>query len=127
MNNTILNYSLKRMMSGFCSTAAIAYFVLGASDAFAQTSYTVTDLGVLSGKEESVPAAINGQGQVAGTSSAKASGEAAFRYNPYNPVPMEDIGQSSRGVTSRGFGINNTGVVVGDSAFIVAQTAASPV
>jgi len=126
MNNTILNYSLKRMMSGFCSTAAIAYFVLGASDAFAQTSYTVTDLGVLSGKEESVPAAINGQGQVAGTSSAKTSGEAAFRYNPDNPALMEDIGQSARGLTSRGFGINSTGLVVGDSA-VTAASANFPV
>ena len=97
MNNTILDYSLKRMMSGFCSTAAIACFLLGASDAFAQTSYAVTDLGVLPNEEESVPAAINGQGQVAGTSSAKTSGEAAFRYNPDNPALMEDIGQSARG------------------------------
>ena len=40
---------------------------------------------------------------------------------------MEDIGLSSRGVISRGFGINNTGVVVGDSAFLAANTAASPV
>src|SRR5882724_10985715 len=107
MNNSNLNCSLKRMMSDFCSTAVIACFVLGASAAVAQTSYKVTDLGVLPGKEESIPAAINGQAQVAGTSSAKASGEAAFRYNPYNPVPMEDIGQS---VISRGFGINNTGL-----------------
>jgi hypothetical protein len=74
--------------------------VLGGSNAFAQTSYRVTDLGVLPSKEESVPAAINGQGLVAGTSSANASGEAAFRYNPNNPAPMEDIGQSFRGIIS---------------------------
>ena len=65
------------MMSGFCSTALIACFVAGGSNAFAQTAYRVTDLGVLPSKEESVPAAINGQGLVAGTSSAEASGEAA--------------------------------------------------
>jgi uncharacterized membrane protein len=82
MNNKIVNHSHKRMMSGFCSTALIACFVLGGSNAFAQTSYRVTDLGLLPSKEESVPAAINSQGPVAGTSSAKASGEAAFRYNP---------------------------------------------
>ena len=115
------------MMSGFCSTAMIACFVLGGSNAFAQNAYKVTDLGVLPSKEESVPAAINGQGLVTGTSSAETSGEAAFRYNPNIPVPMEDIGLSSRGVLSRGFGINNTGVVVGDSAFLAANTAASPV
>ena len=115
------------MMSGFCSTALIACFVVGGSNAFAQNAYKVTDLGVLPTKEESVPAAINGQGLVAGTSSAETSGEAAFRYNPNQPAPMEDIGLSSRGVISRGCGINNTGVVVGDSAFIAAQTATSPV
>ena len=75
------------MMSGFCSTALIACFVLGGSTAFAQTSYKVTDLGVLPSKEESVPAAINGQGLVAGTSIAEASGEAAFRYNPNQSGP----------------------------------------
>ena len=78
MNNKIVNHSHKRMMSGFCSIALIACFVLGGSTAFAQTSYKVTDLGVLPSKEESVPAAINGQGLVAGTSIAEASGEAAF-------------------------------------------------
>ena len=40
---------------------------------------------------------------------------------------MEDIGLSSRGVISRGFGINNNGVVVGDSAFLATNTGASPV
>ncbi|MFL6499993.1 MAG: DUF3466 family protein [Candidatus Udaeobacter sp.] len=127
MNNKTINHSHKRMMSGFCSTAVVACFVLGGSIAFAQTSYKVTDLGVLPKKEESVPAAINGQGLVAGTSIAKASGEAAFRYNPNSPAPMEDIGQSSRGVLSRGFGINNTGMAVGDAAFIDASTADSPI
>ena len=119
--NRRVNHSHKRMMSGFCSTALIACFLLGGSIAFAQTSYRVTDLGLLPSKEESVPAAINGQGLVAGTSSAKASGEAAFRYNPNNPAPMEDIGQSFRGLISRGFGINNIGMAVGDSAFIAAS------
>jgi probable HAF family extracellular repeat protein len=127
MNNKTIIHSLKRMMSGFCSTALIACFVLGGSNAFAQNAYKVTDMGVLPNKEESVPAAINGQGLVAGTSSADTSGEAAFRYNPNQPAPMEDIGLSNRGVISRGFGINNTGVVVGDSAFIASHTAASPV
>lgn len=127
MNNNIITHSHRRMMSGFCSTAMIACFVLGGSSAFAQTSYKVTDLGVLPNKEESIPAAINGQGLVAGTSIAKASREAAFRYNPYNPAPMEDIGQSTRGIISRGFGINNTGMAVGDSAVLAAHTADSPI
>lgn len=42
-------------MSGFCSTAAIACFLLGASDAFAQTSYAVTDLGVLPNRKKVFP------------------------------------------------------------------------
>src|SRR5262249_23036686 len=127
MNNQLISHSLKRMMSGFCSTALIAFFVLGGSNAFAQNAYKVTDLGLLPSKEESVPAAINGQGLVAGTSSAKASGEAAFRYNPNNPAPMEDIGQSTRGLISRGFGINNIGTVVGDAAVLAVSTAGSPI
>ena len=49
------------MISGFCSTALVACLALGGSLAFAQTSYRVTDLGVLPSKEESVPATINGQ------------------------------------------------------------------
>lgn len=126
MNNQIVNHSLKRMMSGFCSTALTACFVLGGSNAFAQNAYRVTDLGVLPSKEESVPAAINGQGLVAGTSRAETSGEAAFRYNPNSPAPMEDIGHSSRGIVSRGFGINNVGTVVGDSA-LAASTVDSPI
>jgi len=118
--------SLKRMMFGFCSTALIACFVLGGSNAFAQSAYRVTDLGVLPGKEESIPAAINSQGLVAGTSSTGTFGEAAFRYNPNNPAPMEDIGQSTRGIVSRGFGINPFGTVVGDSA-VAASTTDSPI
>jgi probable HAF family extracellular repeat protein len=127
MNNQIINHSLIRMMSGFCSTALVACLVLGGSNAFAQTAYRVTDLGLLPSKEESVPAAINLQGLVAGTSSAKASGEAACRYNPANPAPMEDIGLSTRGLVSRGFGINNIGAVVGDSAVIATSTTDSPI
>ena len=126
MNTQIVNHSLKRMTFGFCSTGLIACLLLGGSNAFAQTSYKVTDLGVLPNKEESVHAAINGQGLVAGTSIAESSGEAAFRYNPNNPAPMEDIGQSTRGLVSRGFGINNVGTVVGDVES-TASTAQPPI
>jgi len=127
MNNQLLSHSLKRMMSGSCSTALIACFVLGGSNAFAQSAYKVTDLGLLPSKEESVPAAINNQGLVTGTSIAEASGEAAFRYNPNNPALMEDIGHSARGHISRGFGINNLGAVVGDSVVPGSSVADSPI
>src|SRR3954462_4927894 len=111
MNNKTINHSHKGLMPVFCSPGVSACCVLGGSIAFAQTSYKVTDLGVLPSKEESVPAAITGQGLVAGTSSADPSAEAAFPPNPNNPPPMEDIGQSIPGIVSRGFGINDTGVV----------------
>src|SRR5262249_30233830 len=127
MNNQLLSHPLKRMMSGSCSTALIACFVLGGSNAFAQSAYKVSDLGLLPSKKKIVPAAINDQGFVAGTSIAEASGEAAFRYNPNNPAPMEDIGHSTRGHISRGFGINNLGAVVGDSAVLSTSIADSPV
>jgi len=40
---------------------------------------------------------------------------------------MEDIGQSARAVSlSRGFGINSTGLVVGDSALNTASSGAFP-
>ena len=42
--NRRVNHSLKRMMSGCCSTALIACFLLGGFIAFAQTSYRFTDL-----------------------------------------------------------------------------------
>ena len=40
---------------------------------------------------------------------------------------MEDIGQSIRGIVSRGFGINNTGMAVGDSVFIASHMVNSPI
>jgi probable HAF family extracellular repeat protein len=82
---------------------------VGVSSAGAQ-KYSVTDLGMFPDQKESVsaPAAINEQGHVAGT-----SGAFAFRYTK----EMEAIGRNPVGSVSRGFGINNWGVVVGDSAF----------
>ena len=75
-------------------------------------SYSLTDLGVLPDQPASIPAAINNQGQVAGT-----SGASAFRYTSASKMPMEDVaGHSTKGI-SRGFGINDSGLVVGDSAF----------
>jgi probable HAF family extracellular repeat protein len=81
---------------------------IGLSSAGAQT-YSLTDLGFLPNKKEDVStaAAINDAGWVAGT-----SGGAAFRYTK----GMEEIGQNPYGL-SRGFGIDGSGQVVGDSAF----------
>lgn len=83
--------------------------------AAAQAQYSVTDLGVLPGKEASMAAAINEQGQVAGTSTAGNSNASAFRYTNAGKAAMEDI--SKPGTFSRAFGINTNGQVVGDSNF----------
>ena len=80
--------------------------------------YSLTDLGVLPGKKDSTPAAINNQGQVAGTSSAGASSESAFRYDSSSSKEaLEDIGKVPVGSVTRAFGINSSGEVVGDSTF----------
>lgn len=87
-----------------------AGFALAAASAGAQT-YTVTDLGVLPDQEFSEPAAINNKGEVAGT-----SGQLAFRYSTNAKVKMDDAGKYSKG-TARAFGMNDSGLVVGDSTF----------
>ena len=96
------------------SIALVAAFAFAGSAAQAQ--YHVKDLGVLPGKETSIPAAINEQGQVAGTSSAGASNASAFRYTDSGKAAMEDV-SGNPGSISRGFGINSLGQVVGDSNF----------
>jgi probable HAF family extracellular repeat protein len=105
------------VLRNLTSITLAACCAIGASSAFAQT-YTLTDLGVLPGQKPNVstPAAItnrtkDGDVQVAGT-----SGTAAFRYTS-GKEQMEDVGQNSAGNASRGFGINGSGVVVGDSTF----------
>lgn len=97
-------------MNRLITVSLAASFALVASNAAAQ-SYTVTDLGVLPDQEHSEPAAINAKGEVAGT-----SGQSAFRYSPGAKLAMDDADKFSKGI-SRGFGINNSGLVVGDSTF----------
>lgn len=97
------------------SIALVAAFAYAGSAAQAQT-YSLKDLGVLPGKEASMPAAINEQGQVAGTSSAGTSNASAFRYTNSGKAALEDV-SGNPGSISRGFGINSIGQVVGDSNF----------
>lgn len=89
--------------------ALAACCAVGISSAGAQT-YSLTDLGFLPKKQEDVStaAAMNNSGEVTGT-----SGGAAFRYTK---EIMQDVGQNPYGL-SRGFGIDGSGQVVGDSAF----------
>jgi probable HAF family extracellular repeat protein len=96
--------------------ALAALCVIGVSNASAQTiayTYTLTDLGVLPDQKDnsSKPAALNNQGQVAGT-----SGTSAFRYTK-DGKGMEDLGKDTVDSIARGFGINSPGQVVGDSTF----------
>ena len=126
MNNKIINHSLKRMMSGFCSTALIACFVLGGSTAFARRATRLLIWEFFLARKKVFPPRSTARGSSPELQSRRLQVRPAFRYNPNSPAPMEDIGQSFRGLISRGFGINNIGVVVGDEAFIAASTADSP-
>src|SRR6266480_4909167 len=105
------------VLRNFTSIALTACCVIGVSSAGGAQTYSVTDLGVLLNGQDgtsnsSSPAAINGQGQVAGTSDAS-----AFRYIKESKTPMQDVGGNPAGGSSRGFGINDSSKVVGDSTF----------
>lgn len=101
-----------RFVSLLSSIALVAGSAIGVSAAPAP-KYSLTDLGVLPDQQNSSPAAINDQGQVTGT-----SGVSAFLDT--SAMKMEDVvsvpRQSDKAI-SRGFGINNSGAVVGDSTF----------
>ena len=101
------------VLRNLSSIALTACCVIGIANARAQT-YILTDLGVIPGQKTDTvvtPAAINDQGQVAGT-----SGASAFRYTRAK-AEMEDAGGNPVGAISRGFGINTSGQIVGDSIF----------
>ncbi len=103
------------VLRNFTTIALTACCAIGVSSARAQT-YSLTDLGALPSMTATVatPAALNdlAQVQVAGT-----SGTSAFRYTLSNTPPMEDAGRNSPKSIARGFGINSSGMVVGDSTF----------
>jgi probable HAF family extracellular repeat protein len=101
------------VLRNLTSIALTACCVIWVANAGAQT-YSLTDLGVIPGQKTdgvSTPAAINDKAQVAGT-----SGTSAFRYTSAKGV-MEDVGGNAAGNISRGFGLNTSGQVVGDSTF----------
>jgi probable HAF family extracellular repeat protein len=90
----------------------MACLAIGITTARAQ-QYSLQDLGVVKDMEYSVPAAINGQGYVAGTA-YKGEESCAFHYDFLKKF-MEDMG----GVNSRGFAINSLSVVAGDAFSVV--------
>lgn len=103
--------------------ALTACCAIGVSTAGAQAPplflYNVHDLGVLPAKKArvSIPAGINEQGQVTGTSGMSSVDESAFLYDPKgNKGAMEDLGRNYGGI-SHGFAIDGVGDVVGDATF----------
>ncbi|MEY2489668.1 MAG: hypothetical protein QOC70_1610, partial [Verrucomicrobiota bacterium] len=109
-----------QVLRNFTSIALTACCAIGVSTAQAQ-NYTLMDLGIIAGQNKdtaSAPAAINDKGQIAGT-----SGASAFRFSSSSKKPiMEDAGRNSPQNVSRAFGINSSGLVVGDSRFGADQT-----
>lgn len=114
--NMKTKHGLTKAISSLALVAACAIWV---SSAQAQ-DYTLSDLGMLPGASDSTGSAINNVGQVAGT-----SGESAFRYTKEGKVPMENVAERSMKGMHRGFGINGSGLVVGDSTFGMAYSRAA--
>ena len=102
----------------FIGIALAVCGAIGAASAGAQ-SYSLTDLGVLSGRKTSVPAAINARGLVTGTSGTGLS-QAVFCYDK-SKKGMEDVSAIPNSM-SRGFGINDSGKMVGDSNFGITKS-----
>jgi probable HAF family extracellular repeat protein len=101
----MISHAVLRNLSSVLLTACCA---IGIATAHSQT-YILTDLGVLPDETASIPAAVNRQGQVTGT-----SGESAFRSD--SGAVMQDIGTPGQ-TRSQGFAISGSGQVAGDSTF----------
>ncbi len=97
------------------SIVAIALLTCLAGATASAQNYIVTDLGALS-KKNSSPAALNNQGQVAGTFFTTADDQSAFRYT-YEKGALEDLGANVSDSANRAFAINASAQVVGDSTF----------
>lgn len=96
---------------------ALAALLIPATVLAGPPNYTVTTIGMLSKHKESVPAAVNASGQVAGTSSAGASFSSAFLYDGSKKIPMEELAVKHQGAITRAFALNGAGLVVGDATF----------
>ncbi len=113
--------STPTLLLGFTSVALLASTLRAAPFPADGASYQLTDLGALPTHKESVAAAINNSGQVAGTSRADAFTETAFRYEPETGT-LREVGAFPLGASTRAFGLNDAGVIVGDSSFAANPT-----
>lgn len=99
------------------------FFLLGWASLAVAQSYSITDLGVLKGDNESSGFWINNNGEVVGCSDMKNSegypctgevaGQHAFLWSKGNG--MRDLGTLSGGTVSGATGVNDSGTVVGYS------------
>ena len=103
------------MMTGLFIIGLTVWIALGQSQAQEQ-HYTIKDIGTLPGLKTSQPSALNDQGELTGTATEGEFGHAFLYFNGLEKDQLEQLGN----LGSRGFGIDPTGVVVGD-AFVVAD------
>lgn len=107
-----------------CAKAFLwALFTLAASSLAAAQSYTITDLGVLKGNNESSGFWINNLGEVVGCSDTQTvyeypctglvPGQRAFYWTPTGG--MKNLGVLSAGTVSGAIGLNDAGTIVGYS------------
>src|ERR1039458_2227867 len=87
----------------------LAFLIMAAPVAFAQSTYLVTDLGTLPGGSYSAASGINNNGQVVGGAGTTSGPDHAFLYSG---GIMSDLGAWG-GSESDAYAINNNGQVVG--------------
>ena len=105
-------YAMNRtILSTLTAFAALGIAVMPA--ARAQTSYTITDVGLLPDGMYSLGYGVNSSGQVTGRAATADGLEHAFLYTP--GVGITDIGTLPGGLYSAGAAINNVGQITGYS------------
>ena len=102
-----------------CLALLLAFVVglVGASPtSAASTTYTIKDLGTLSGGSSTNPLGINASGQVVGQTNSSAGNPRAFLYSDGQ---MQDLGTLPNATCSdsSAYGINDSGQVVGEACY----------
>lgn len=97
------------------TTAVVLGLTTDRPAAAAALSYTITDLGTLTGADTSIATAINNLGQAVGTSSFTGVGTRAALYSNGT---VTDLGTLPNGDYSVASGINDSGVIVGSASVV---------